>query len=66
MTEVEERLARLETEIANLKEYVTNDLKERIDRLYQKTETSFRWMMGTTVSFFLGILGLLLTLLYEL
>lgn len=55
---IEERVARVETEIHNLKDYMKEDLANRIDQLCSKVDKRFMQMLKLYVTFIVGIIGL--------
>ena len=58
MTGIEERVASLETEVHNLKDYMKGDMAIRIDKLCSKIDKRFMQMLKLYVSFIIGIIGL--------
>lgn len=60
---IEERVARVETEVRNLKDYMKDDMATRIDQLCSKIDKRFMQMLKLYVSFILGMMGLISVLI---
>ena len=60
---IEERVARVETEVRNLKDYMKDDMATRIDQLCTKIDKRFMQMLKLYVSFILGMMGLISVLI---
>ena len=60
---IEERVARVETEVRNLKDYMKDDMASRIDQLCSKIDKRFMQMLKLYVSFILGMMGLISVLI---
>ena len=61
---IETRLNRLEARIDKLEARLDDridKLEARIDRLTQKIETNTRWMIGISLTYGIGIIGVLVT-----
>jgi tetrahydromethanopterin S-methyltransferase subunit G len=57
LNRIDDRFDRLDNRIDNLEAR----LDDRIDKLTQKIETNTRWMIGISLTYGIGILGVLVT-----
>lgn len=68
-TPVEERLAKVETELKNLKAYLMNDtnadiekLERRLENMEKQIRSQFRWLIGIYLTTFMAIILLIVGL----